>query len=77
MQRLEDRIRADIDDLMSAAAQDGKELVIVTNEVGQGVIPAYRMGRIFVDISGRINAHIAGCADAVYLMAAGLSLRLK
>ena len=76
-QQLEDRIRADIDGLLAAAASDGKELVIVTNEVGQGVIPAYRMGRIFVDISGRINAHIAGCADAVYLMAAGLSLRLK
>lgn len=75
VQQLEDCIRTDIDGLLAAA--DGKELVIVTNEVGQGVVPAYRMGRIFVDISGRINAHIAGCADAVYLMAAGLSLRLK
>ena len=55
----------------------GKRLVIVTNEVGQGVVPAFRMGSLFRDIAGRINMHIAHQADEVVCMISGLPLRLK
>ena len=75
MQWLEDSIRVDADDLLALAK--GRDMVVVTNEVGQGVVPAYRMGRLFADISGRINAHIARQADDVYCMISGLSLKLK
>ena len=75
MQRLEDSIRADTADLLKLA--QNRQMVIVTNEVGQGVIPAYRMGRMFADISGRVNAYIARQADEVYCMISGLSMRLK
>ena len=74
---LEDDIRAEVDDLLNVMQGNGKDLVVVTNEVGLGIVPAYRMGSIFRDISGRINAYIAKAADEVYFMVSGLSLRVK
>jgi adenosylcobinamide kinase / adenosylcobinamide-phosphate guanylyltransferase len=52
-------------------------LVVVTNEVGQGVVPASRLGRLFRDVAGRINQAVAGSATEVWLCAFGLPLRLK
>jgi adenosyl cobinamide kinase/adenosyl cobinamide phosphate guanylyltransferase len=77
VQRIEDDIRAQADALLALMRRRGKRLVIVTNEVGQGVVPAYRMGNLFRDIAGRTNAHIAREADEVYCMISGLPLRLK
>lgn len=75
VQRLEDAIHAQVRGLL--AVMKGKMLVVVTNEVGQGIVPAYRMGNLFRDIAGRINAYIAAQADEVYCMISGLPLRLK
>ena len=77
VQILEDDIRDEVDCLIEVMEQGGKMLYIVTNEVGQGVVPAYRMGNIFRDISGRINAHIVAKADEVYCAISGISLKLK
>ena len=75
--RLEDEIRAEVDALIGAARANSKQLILVTNEVGMSVVPAYRMGNLFRDIAGRINAHIAEQADSVYCMISGLPLKLK
>jgi|AGTN01.3.fsa_nt_gi Adenosyl cobinamide kinase/adenosyl cobinamide phosphate guanylyltransferase len=75
--RLEIHIRAQADGLISLMRRRGKRLVIVTNEVGQGVVPAYRMGSLFRDIAGRVNMRIAQQAGEVYCMISGLPLRLK
>ncbi len=52
-------------------------LILVSNEVGQGVVPPYRLGRIFRDLAGRLNQKLAAQADEVYLVTAGLPLCLK
>lgn len=52
-------------------------LVLVSNEVGQGIVPADPMARAFVDHAGRLHQGIAELADAVVLMTAGLPHRLK
>ncbi len=52
-------------------------LILVSNEVGQGVVPPYRLGRIFRDLAGRTNQALAAQADEVYLVTAGLPLCLK
>ena len=75
VQLLEEKITADVDDLLAAAA--GKRLIVVTNEVGQGIVPAYRMGSLFRDMAGRLNMHVAARADEVICMISGLPLRLK
>jgi adenosylcobinamide kinase / adenosylcobinamide-phosphate guanylyltransferase len=52
-------------------------LVLVSNEVGQGVVPVAAMARAFVDHAGFLHQRIAERADAVVLMTAGLPQRLK
>ncbi len=57
-------------------ALNGNE-IIVTNEVGMGVIPADAVTRKYVDDLGRLNARIAKMADEVYFMVSGIPVRVK
>jgi adenosylcobinamide kinase / adenosylcobinamide-phosphate guanylyltransferase len=52
-------------------------VVAVSNEVGSGVVPAYRSGRIYRDLLGQMNQKIAQIADTVILMVAGVPVILK
>jgi adenosylcobinamide kinase/adenosylcobinamide-phosphate guanylyltransferase len=52
-------------------------LVIVSNEVGLGIVPDNRMAREFRDHAGRLHQMIAAHADDVYFIAAGLPLKMK
>ncbi len=54
-----------------------KTLVIVSNEVGSGVVPEYPLGREYRDWLGRANQMAAQAATEAYLMVAGLPLKLK
>jgi adenosylcobinamide kinase/adenosylcobinamide-phosphate guanylyltransferase len=54
-----------------------KRLIVVSDEVGCGVVPAYRMGRRFRDIQGRANQTAAALSDEAVLVAAGIPLWLK
>ncbi len=69
----------EIDDLLNAVDLLGadKTLIIVTNEVGLGIVPAYVLGRIYRDILGLVNQRIAAAATRVYLMVAGLGVDIK
>jgi adenosylcobinamide kinase/adenosylcobinamide-phosphate guanylyltransferase len=51
-------------------------LVLVTNEVGLGVVPAHRSGRLFRDLLGLVNQRAAEVCDEVHLVVAGRVLRL-
>ena len=51
--------------------------LLVSNEVGQGIVPDNAMARRFVDHAGLLHQGIAERADAVFLMAAGLPHRIK
>lgn len=63
--------------LIQAAKETDKSLVLVTNEVGNGIVPAYALGRIYRDYIGIINAKIAQMVDEVYEVKCGLPIRLK
>jgi len=64
---------ADVEALVRVAAN----VVLVSNEVGLGLVPPYPLGRVFRDALGRLNQHAAALADEVVLIVAGLPLRLK
>lgn len=51
--------------------------IIVTNEVGWGIVPAYPVGRLFRDLVGKCNQIAASYSDEVYLLVAGLPVRIK
>jgi adenosylcobinamide kinase / adenosylcobinamide-phosphate guanylyltransferase len=70
---MEDRLT----DLCAALSQSPCPVVIVSNEVGSGVVPAYPLGRRYRDLLGEINQRVANVADRVILMVAGLPLQLK
>ncbi len=52
-------------------------VVVVTNEVGMGVVPDYSLGRAFRDLAGKANQHFAAAADQVWLVVCGIPRQIK
>jgi adenosyl cobinamide kinase/adenosyl cobinamide phosphate guanylyltransferase len=63
--------------LVDAVAAGRGRVVLVSAEVGLGVVPSTRAGRVFRDELGALNAALAAVCDEVLLLVAGLPLRLK
>lgn len=66
-----------LDDLVDAVRTSAGDLVLVTNEVGSGVVPDRPSGRLFRDLLGRTNAAVAGACSEVALVTAGIPTLLK
>lgn len=78
VQRLEQSITLEIRSMLEAIQiRDECEVIVVTNELGMGLVPAYPLGRIFRDIAGRVNQQIAAASDAVYLVVSGIPVLIK
>lgn len=70
-------VRAEVEALAACTAKLSGDLVIVSNEVGMGLVPPYPLGRAFRDVAGRANQDLAQKADEVYLLVAGIPMTLK
>lgn len=66
-----------VDNLTNTLNTSHRQIVVVTNEVGQGVVPAYPLGRWYRDALGLSNQRVAQAADAVCVMTVGLPQVLK
>jgi adenosylcobinamide kinase/adenosylcobinamide-phosphate guanylyltransferase len=66
-----------VQELCDALQSVSCSVLLVSNEVGSGVVPAYPLGRRYRDLLGEINQRVARVADDVVLMVAGLPLALK
>ena len=55
----------------------GLDLIVVSNEIGLGVVPAHHQGRILRDLAGKANQVLAAKADSVYLVVAGIPMEIK
>lgn len=75
--QLEERCIEEVLRAAKAARESHKILIAVTNEVGMSVVPSYRLGRIFSDITGRVNQKLANISDEVYMSVSGIPLMLK
>jgi len=67
----------EIDTLCRFAVNNNKPLILVTNEIGMGIVPETRYARYYRDALGHLNKHIARLADEVVFMVSGLPLKLK
>lgn len=70
---------AAVTELVSGAAEvlrSRDDVVLVTNEVGLGVVPSHRSGRLFRDLLGQVNQEVAASCDEVHLVVAGRVLVL-
>jgi len=76
-QDIEQAVYAEIEALLAARRQFGAALLVVSNEVGLGLVPSYSLGRLYRDVLGRANQYLAAQADRVLFMVAGLPLAVK
>lgn len=65
------------DPVVDGLASRRGDTIVVTNEVGEGIVPAYPSGRLFRDVLGRANRILVDAADAAYLCVAGRLLPLE
>ncbi|MCQ2561224.1 MAG: bifunctional adenosylcobinamide kinase/adenosylcobinamide-phosphate guanylyltransferase [Clostridia bacterium] len=76
-ERAEELVKDEISRLASLCNAMGKDLVLVTNEVGDGLVPATKVSRLYRDALGRFNCHVAALADHVALVVCGIAVNIK
>ena len=74
---LEKQVISEINQLLKCLKTLDSSFIIISNEVGLGLVPGNRMGRLYRDFLGRANQMLAQNADEVYFMVAGIPLRVK
>lgn len=73
----EERLAAERTALLAALPELAGRVLLVSNEVGLGIVPDNPLARRFRDEAGRLNQQVAACCDRVTFVAAGLPLELK
>jgi adenosylcobinamide kinase/adenosylcobinamide-phosphate guanylyltransferase len=75
--QIEADVVGEIEGLVAFVQESHIEMLAVSNEVGLGVVPPYELGRAYRDILGRANQILARHADEVYLLVAGIPMKVK
>ena len=73
----EEEILLEIKKLAEISYKVSAQVIIVSNEVGMGLVPETSLGRFYRDILGRANSIIADKADEVFMMVSGIPLKIK
>ncbi|MGI6152758.1 MAG: bifunctional adenosylcobinamide kinase/adenosylcobinamide-phosphate guanylyltransferase [Christensenellaceae bacterium] len=74
---VESQIKQEMQEIAAFMRADDAEYVVVSNEVGMGIVPEYVLSRVFRDISGRANQLFAEAADEAYFIVSGIPMRIK
>ena len=69
--------RAECEEFLATLRASSNDVIIVSNEVGTGIVPESAAARVFRDEHGRLNQAVAAVCEEVFLVTAGLPLRLK
>jgi adenosyl cobinamide kinase/adenosyl cobinamide phosphate guanylyltransferase/integrase len=70
-------VLAHVDELLAALSERNTHVIVVTNEVGLGIVPESELGRQFRDLAGTAHQRLSRAADEVYFAVLGMMLRLK
>jgi adenosylcobinamide kinase/adenosylcobinamide-phosphate guanylyltransferase len=76
-EKIEASVVAEVEALADYASEQDVTMLVISNEVGMGLVPAYELGRAYRDILGRANQILARRADEVYLLVAGIPMKVK
>jgi adenosylcobinamide kinase/adenosylcobinamide-phosphate guanylyltransferase len=76
-QDAEQLVQKKINELTQALATRSGDTILVTNEVGYGIVPEYKLGRQFRDLSGLMNQQVARVCEQVFLVTSGIPIELK
>jgi adenosylcobinamide kinase/adenosylcobinamide-phosphate guanylyltransferase len=76
-QKGEEQVLDKISELAKVGYESAADVIIVSNEVGWGIVPANPLSRLYRDILGRANQIIASYADEAYITIAGIPIELK
>lgn len=76
-ERVEEEIGKEVENLIEGIGKTNATVIMVTNELGSGVVPENVLARVFRDIAGRVNQTIAQASDEVYLTVCGLPVKVK
>lgn len=74
---VEEHIYDQVAKFVEKATRDDYTTILVTNEVGWGVVPEHYLGRLFRDIAGKVNQQVSSRANEVYLVVSGIPLKIK
>jgi adenosylcobinamide kinase / adenosylcobinamide-phosphate guanylyltransferase len=74
---MEKEILQEVTDFLDEAEKSLKTIILVTNEIGCGIVPEYKMARVFRDIAGRVNQYIASRAEEVHMVVCGIPIKIK
>jgi adenosylcobinamide kinase/adenosylcobinamide-phosphate guanylyltransferase len=77
LDKAEGFVRNEFDKLLKASLNYDGNLIMVTNELGSGLVPESPIARSFRDIAGRVNQQIAGYCHEVYLVVCGIPVQIK
>lgn len=74
---LERQIHDKVDMLLENIKDSDLTVFVVTNELGMGIVPEYRLSRLYRDVAGRINQKLSASADEVYFVVSGIPMKIK
>jgi len=74
---IEKKLNEEVENLINEILNVTVDAVIVTNEIGSGIVPENRLARIFRDMAGRVNQKIAKASSEVYLTVSGIPIKIK
>ncbi|MHB1254198.1 MAG: bifunctional adenosylcobinamide kinase/adenosylcobinamide-phosphate guanylyltransferase [Candidatus Humimicrobiaceae bacterium] len=75
--KIEDEAGLFFNEFIKLAVSSSLKFIIVSNEIGMGVVPSYPLGRVFRDLMGAVNKQIAAASDEAYFFIAGLKQKIK
>ncbi len=73
----EEGIKKEFNNILSALNKIRAKVIIVSNEVGLGIVPQNKLARDFRDMAGKINQVMAEKSDTVFLMVSGIPVKIK
>lgn len=74
---LEPLILAEVEKLATVLKEMATPVILVSNEVGMGIVPEHPLGRLFRDLAGQANQMLAECADEAWIVVSGMPMKLK